>query len=153
MVLINIKIIPQKRLFGRVFFFVDIFDCKNWYDFVFSLINEITFFRLKQKKVFYVPEKKFFLGNYIFLIQFYILLKVIKKNKVFFYFLSKKQNRTRSTQYVIYNLNGQIQEKPIRLRFRSRFVSYLHHHPFSRARANRSNFYETSQIFLVLFNI
>ena len=102
MVLINIKITPQKRLFGRVFFFVDIFDCKNWYDFVFSLINEITFFRLKQKKVFYVPEKKFFLGNYIFLIQFYILLKVIKKNKVFFYFLSKKQNRTRSTQYVIY---------------------------------------------------
>ena len=101
MVLIKVKITPQKRLFGRVFFFVDIFDCKNWYDFVFSFINEITFFRLKQKKVFYVPEKKFFLGNYIFLIQFYILLKVIKKNKVFFYFLSKKQNRTRSTQYVI----------------------------------------------------
>ena len=69
-----------------------------------SFINEITFFRLKQKKVFYVPEKKFFLGNYIFLIQFYILLKVIKKNKVFFYFLSKKQNRTRSTQYVIHFL-------------------------------------------------
>ena len=106
MVLINIKITPQKRLFGRVFFFVDIFDCKNWYDFVFSLINEITFFRLKQKKVFYVPEKKFFLGNYIFLTQFYILLKVIKKNKVFFYFLSKKQNRTRSTQYVIKIINN-----------------------------------------------